>query len=319
MGRMNQQVDAANLLRRFVIITGKGGVGKSAMAATLGLLSAQRGDKTLICELNAHERTPSLLGHKESGPKVTRLEENLWSVNINPQAAMQEYGLLKLKYKSVARLVFDNPMVGALIKFLPGVNDLLMLGKAFNHERETDDTGKPVWDRVIVDAPASGHSLTFLTLPRVIMEAVPSGNMHRESADMWRLLSDPERSAIHIVSLPEELPVTETIELYDRLVNVHSLPVASIIINQMPERAVPPELEMPFRAWKTPPDDPGVNALWLAGKHRQREYHSAVSLTEQLKPLDCETVFLPRFASVDFGRSTIEDLATAIRGQLNDG
>ena len=74
MGRMDKRVNTANLLRRFVIITGKGGVGKSAMAATLGLLSAQRGDKTLICELNAHERTPSLLGHPNSGPNVTRLE-----------------------------------------------------------------------------------------------------------------------------------------------------------------------------------------------------------------------------------------------------
>ena len=136
---MNTQPNELDILRRFILVTGKGGVGKSTLTATLALMSAAKGHRTLVCELNTHERVSRLLGHPAVGSTVGQLEENLWSVNINPKSAMQEYGLMKLRFRAFYRLVFENPLVGSLVRFIPGISDLLMLGKAFNHDLHTQE------------------------------------------------------------------------------------------------------------------------------------------------------------------------------------
>ena len=316
---MNQTHRGTEILKRFTLITGKGGVGKSTLAAALALLSAQRGFRTLVCELNTHERVSRLLGHEPAGSNVTKLEENLWSVNINPAEAMQEYGLMKLKFRAFYRLVFENPLVGALVRFIPGINDLLMLGKAFNHERELDQNGQPVWDRIIIDAPATGHSLTFFTLPKVIMNAVPSGNMHQETHDMWDLLSDPNRSGIHLVSIPEELPIQETIELFTALTRDIQLPVSTIFLNQVPTAAVPSHLSSDFDLWEQAPKDDLIKPLWDAGKIRRAQVDNSNRLLDNLTKLNCPTVCLPMQFSNDFGRREIESLAATINEVIANG
>ncbi|MBV70242.1 MAG: ATPase [Myxococcales bacterium] len=309
---MNQALRSTEILKRFTLITGKGGVGKSTLAAVLALVSAKRGHKTLVCELNTHERVSRLLGHEPAGSSIKKLEDNLWSVNINPSEAMQEYGLMKLKFRAFYRLVFENPLVGALVRFIPGINDLLMLGKAFNHEREVDQNGQPVWDRIIIDAPATGHSLTFFTLPKVIMNAVPSGNMHRESHDMWSLLADPARCGIHLVSLPEELPIQETMELFSALTEDIQLPVSTVFLNQVPAPAIPRHLSDDFDQWVDAPSDEVIKPLWDAGKLRQQHVNDSNRFLKKLERLDCPVICLPMQYGIDFGRREIDALAQTI-------
>lgn len=202
---------------RFHVITGKGGVGKSTIALTLGLVWAQKGLKTLICEVDDREMMTRAFEAEPSAAEVRELRPNLSVVSIDTQSALSEYGALKLKVRALAKLLTDNPLTQALISVVPGVGDLIALGKAFNHEREVDQHGQPIWDRIIVDAPSTGHGLTFLRLPQVIREVVPSGNMRREADEMWSLLTDTQRTVIHVVTIPEELPVQETLELYQAL------------------------------------------------------------------------------------------------------
>ena len=295
-------------LRRFILVTGKGGVGKSTVTSALAVASARRGDKTLVCELNAHEQVSQLLGHEPVGSQVTELEPNLWSVNIRPDAAMQEYGVMKLRFTALYRLVFDNPLVSALVRFVPGLNDLLMLGKAFNHERE-ERGGQPVWDRIIIDAPATGHGLTFFQLPKIIRDAVPSGNMHRESDEMWRLLTDAERTAIHLVTLPEELPIQETKELHARLRDELELPVGTIFLNRMPVLSLDDGQQDQLRSMSTEPDSPELSTLWTAGKIRIAEHERALGFRGQLDSLALPVINLSRSHARHFGRREIEGLA----------
>ena len=221
-------------LRRFNLITGKGGVGKSTVVATLGLRAARTGRKTLLIELNSGGQVAQCFGAGDGAGEIQHIEHNLWHVNIEPMLAMREYGLMKLKFDAAYRLVFDNPIVRALVDFMPGLNDLLMLGKAFNHERELNSSGDPTWDCIIVDAPATGHSLTFFRLPKMIRDVVPAGNMHQETDMMWALLCDKNRTIIHLVTLAEELPVQETMELCKTLDHTLKLPVGSILVNRCP-------------------------------------------------------------------------------------
>ena len=211
--------DPALLERRFHIVMGKGGVGKSAVAMTLGLHFSNLGLRTLICEVDDREMLSHAFEVSPSDSEVRRLTDHLSVVSIDTQSALSEYGALKLKIKTLASLLTKNPLTRALVSIVPGVADLIALGKAFNHEREADpiDSARPKWDRVIIDAPSTGHGLTFLRLPLVIKEVVPSGNMRTEADDMWSLISSVHRCCIHVVSAPEDLALQEASELWSSL------------------------------------------------------------------------------------------------------
>ncbi len=311
-------VDRAALFdRRFMLVTGKGGVGKSTVTAILGLLSARAGARTLICELDAHERIAPMLGHPPVGGEVTEIEENLSVVDIRPSMAMEEYALMKLRFRALYRLVFENPLVESLVRFVPGVNDLLMLGKAFNHERETDDAGRPVWDRVIIDAPATGHGITFFRLPKIIRDAVPAGNMHREAADMWALLTDPRRTAVHLVSLPEELPVQETRELHARLADDLGIPLGALVINMLPERPFEGPLAEAFDGVDEP-GDPRLRRLWTAARIRAGRAANAEQHARALREMGLPTIELPQRPARALDRAAIDALAERFATQVSD-
>ncbi len=300
--------------RRFTLVTGKGGVGKSTVTAILALLHAAAGRRTLVCELNALERVAPLLGHPPVGAKVTALERNLSAVNILPAQALEEYAQMKLRSRTVTHLVFDNPLVRRFVEFVPGMNDLLMFGKAFNHERERDEDGRPVWDSIIIDAPATGHGVSFFRLPKVIQDAVPAGNMHDEASEMWNLLRDARRTAIHLVALPEELPVQETIELHQRLRDELGLPLGFLVINMMP----PPLLDAAQAAAfaRLPaPDDPVLRPLWAAARIRLGREALAAGYEERLEKLGMPLVRLPTVYSPGYARAEIEALTRAFGAQ----
>ncbi len=202
----------------FHFITGKGGVGKTTISMLLGICFSQRDQKkTLICELDQKEEICRYFRQKESKGDIRECAHLLSTVNISFDQALAEYGVMKLKFKSIYHLFFDHPLVKALIALVPGVEDLVLLGKAFNHHREVDSKQQKIWQKVILDAPASGHADTLLELPRVIKDAVPYGNLHQEAQEMWDLIHQPKQTKIHLVCLLEALPVQELIEFNHKL------------------------------------------------------------------------------------------------------
>ncbi len=274
----------APLERRFVLVTGKGGVGKSTLTAMLALRSAREGARTLVCELNTRERIPSLFDHRPVGGHVSRIAENLFSVNIQPALAMEEYALMKLRFRAIYHL-------------------------AFNHERECGPDGHPVWDRIIVDAPATGHGVTFFKLPRVIRDAVGSGNMHQEADDMWSLLTDPERTAVHLVSLPEELPVRETTELHRTLGQELGMPLGYLFVNKVPPPLFDPGLAADFALLAERPADPDLGVLWESARIRLGRERAAAGQVDALRALGLPLVELPTLYTPRFGPDQVAQLA----------
>jgi len=217
--------------RRLVLVLGKGGVGRSTIAAALAGNHAARGKKTLLFETNANDRFGTYFDKSPVGTTVSELAPNLSAVNTNPAAALEEYGLMVLKFKSVYEMVFENRITKAFLRAIPGLDDYAMLGKAWFHTEE-EKRGRPLWDTVVFDLPASGHSVSMLRIPWVITETVPEGPLTRDARSIKQLLTDPRRTCAIIVTLAEEMPVNEAIELEQKLTALGIVP-QHVICNQM--------------------------------------------------------------------------------------
>ena len=221
--------------QRFVLFSGKGGVGKTTVSSAFALSCARRGQRTLLIQLDVKEKVSSFFGSREVSTDIIEVEDNLFAVNITPAAALEEYGLMVLKVKLIYKAVFENRIIQAFLKSVPGLNDLLMLGKAHYHASETNADGSYVWDKVVVDAPATGHGIFFLQIPSVITSSLSSGHMYREAKKIEDFLKDPELTSINLVTLPEEMPVNETLMLRDVIQQKLQMPVYSIVVNSVYE------------------------------------------------------------------------------------
>ena len=218
--------------RRLIVLTGKGGTGKSTLSAAIALAAASRGKRVLVCEVTARERVSELFGRPPSGPEVRELQHNLFSVHVRPREAMREYGVMTLHSETLYNLVFERKVVRYFLKAAPSLAEICMLGKVCWHAVKDEERGRPRWDLVILDAPATGHGLTLLTVPEVFLSLVSEGPLAVDMHWMQALLKDPKRTAVCIATLPEEMPVNEAIELRAAL-EKHALPLGPVFLNSV--------------------------------------------------------------------------------------
>ena len=253
--------------RRFLFVVGKGGVGKTTVATALALEASRRGKKVLLAMVNCKERVSRLLGTDPIGPEIVTLRENLDAVNMTPDAALEEYGMMILKVRAVYNALFGNRLVRAFLKGTPGLEAWSMLGKAFFHA--SPPRGEPDYDLVIVDAPATGHALDMLRVPFVIQSVAPPGILRRDATRAVELLQDPARAGTVVVTIPEYMPVSETLELVSALTAELEIAVLRLVINRVlpalfAEKEHPAIEELPA----TLAEDAEIQGLAIAGKRR---------------------------------------------------
>lgn len=222
--------------RRLVVVTGKGGVGKTAIACALAEAARRAGKRVLLVETAAHEqvaacfeRSPHRLGHAGRS-----LAPGLHALRIDPHAALAEYVRIQLHLPVVTDRILQSEVLGQLLEAAPGWRELIVLGKIWHLEQSSDRHGRPLHDLIVVDAPATGHGLTFLDVPRVAQQAIRAGPLSRHASWVEALIHDRERTLLLPVTLPEELPVNETRELVRRAREQVGIAVDRIVVNQMP-------------------------------------------------------------------------------------
>jgi anion-transporting ArsA/GET3 family ATPase len=287
--------------RRFLFVTGKGGVGKTTVSGALALALAARGKRVLVAMCNTKERLSAILGTKPIGHDLVTVAEGVSAVNISPELALREYGEMVIKVGALARAVFENKYTKTFFRATPGLYEWAMLGKAWFHTTELRDDGSNRFDVVLLDAPATGHGLDMLRVPKVILDVVPPGVLRRDAEAAWEMFRDPKKSGVVVVTLPEEMPTTETIELVGDIRGELGLPVLSLVINGVLEPLFSPEerealladpalldIGAPFRAAGT-----SESAIVAGARRAVRERVQAESLARLERALDLPEVRLP--------------------------
>ncbi len=240
--------------RKLVFVTGKGGVGKTSVAAALAQLAASQGRRTLACEVDAKGDLAAAIGAPRSGFEATAAGRDLWLMAMDTEASLREYLKLNLHVPVVTRLGPLARTFDFVADAAPGVKEILSVGKLAWEVRQRH------YDLVVADAPASGHVIAHLAAPEVIKELVHVGPIRGQTEWMLDILSDPVRTGVVIVTTPEELPVTETIELAADVANRTPAHLAAVVANRvLPELFNRREEELFDQL-----GDPGVTAALAA-------------------------------------------------------
>ncbi len=215
------------LERELLFVTGKGGVGKTTVAAGLALRAATTGKRTLVCEVDAKGNLATFL---EVGPlafEPRQVQQNLYAMCMETEESLKEYLKLQLKVPLLARIGPLARTFDFVASAAPGVREILTVGKFAYEVLEQN------YDLVVVDASATGHVVSQLSAPQAINELVKVGLVRSQTEWMLDILGDPARTGTVIVATPQEMPVSETLELRERLVSETNVDLAAVVVNRV--------------------------------------------------------------------------------------
>ena len=311
----------AILDRRLLVVSGKGGTGKTTVAAALGVLAARLGKRVLICEMDAKG---SLASAFDVGPLAfapVEVTNGVHAMAMNTEDSVREYLRLYLKIPVVGRLGVLARTFDFVADAAPGVKEILSLGKLCHEVRQEN------WDLVIVDGVATGHVIAQLDAPQAIGELIRVGPVRDQTRWMQDILEDPARTGVVLVTTPEEMPVVETIDLVERIRSTTKVDIAGIVVNRVLPELFGRSEEAVFDALADPSVmsrleaavGPEVSTVFDGARMAVAMRRGGVAHLEHLRanlPTGVDTINLPELFSRATARRTVELVADALAEEL---
>lgn len=233
--------------RRFLFFTGKGGAGKTLVSATAATWSARQGHRTLWVEMTEHPAGSRLFTDYQPDYEPKPLADNLWGMNLKVQPAIEEYLALVFPIPFLSRLIARNSLFQAITAALPGIDSLIPLGKLW-YELGRQQDGKPVWDRIVLDAPATGHALAMLRLPGTVLGLVETGNLAERTREIDQVIGNTGLTRLFVVTTAEELPIEETVAIVNEIDQQTNYRIDGVICNALCPDIGQGKAEL-FRQW----------------------------------------------------------------------
>jgi len=307
--------------RRLLFVTGKGGVGKTTVAAALGVLAARHGRRTLVCEVDAKG---DLVEALEAGPASFRpvpAGRDLWAMAMDTEESLKEYLRVHLHLPLVTRIGPLARTLDFVASAAPGVHEILTVGKLCYEVREDH------YDLVVVDASATGHIIGQLAAPDAINALVRVGMVRDQTRWMLDILHDPASTGVVIVASPEEMPVAEAVELAGRLDEATRVDLAAVVVNRVLPELFGRSEEALFEQLRVPPAltrlraevGPGVDAVLDAAELAVRMRRTGAEHLDVLRRALGDRVpvlYVPELFHRTPGRRSTNQVAQALAEEL---
>jgi anion-transporting ArsA/GET3 family ATPase len=304
--------------RSLIYVTGKGGVGRSTVAGALGLVAAARGRRTIVCEVAEQGRLPGVFGRELEGPVELELTNDLFATSIDPQAALEEW-LGAQVGGALVRLLGQSSAFQYFVAAAPGARELVTIVKVWElAQRERWNRRAEGYDLVIVDAPASGHGVGMLRTPKTYGDIARVGPIRKQADQVTRFLRDPRRTAYLAVALPEEMPVSETLEVDRTLRDYVGEGFGTIVVNGVyPRRFRNAEVErLAAVAENHPP--PAARAALRAARGESSWSRGQQGQLRRLRRAagEADVITLPFLFEPELGRAELERLSAELGRKL---
>jgi anion-transporting ArsA/GET3 family ATPase len=310
---------AALLDKRLLFVAGKGGVGRTTVAAALGLLAARRGKRTIVVEVAKQERVSKSFRHAGVGYRETELAENLYGISIDPDQSLEEFLTDQVGSRRLAGILFHNRIFEYFAAATPGLRELVTIGKVWElallERRRRGDTP---YDLVILDGPPTGQGLGMLRTPQTFADVARVGPVRKKALMIDGFLRDASQTGVVTVALPEEMPVNETIEFGTRLRAQMGYGPGLVVMNALlPERFSDADAQTIERVNGESGDATVAAALRVA----LSEHRRSAAQGEQLARLEegvgeVPVVLLPFLFDTDLGLDEWEELSHDLEEHL---
>jgi len=309
--------------RRLHFVIGKGGVGKTTVATALSLAFARRGRRTLVVEMDTGGRLPAMFGVSEAPTLPIPVEPGLHVLSIDGRVALEEYLGLVIPVKRLLSTIFSSRIYQYFVAAAPGLKELMTIGKIW-YEVTREEAGRPVWDAIVVDAPATGHGIQSLRMPQAARDTFGAGLVQREAAKIVGLLQDAGTTAVHLVTLAEDMPVSETLETHAALTSELALPVGWVVVNRLHRRDFSRSVveRVESAAGRAQGDE---RALLAGVAERAIEESGWTTINAQnlarlrLEVGDVPIVELPFCFVEEFGRDAVDGLSGVLEAEIPAG
>ena len=307
--------------KRLIFVTGKGGVGKSTVTAAIASALARRGKRVLAVETDTYSALAELLDVKLKEGEPAMVEKGLWATNVRAEDALIHAIRQFVPSTRVSKAVIQNRVARVFFKAAPSVNEFSILNKVMAL-RDEGDSPSTRWDHVVVDLPASGHAVTFLSVPRTLNGMTRVGGFAKMAGEMADQIEDPSKVAVVAAALPEEMPVKETIELGQQLVEKVRRSLTLVMLNMVHEAPFSPERAELFESLQAGAKDGAGDevgrvvrgsALALEWYERDKKYIKVLK-----DAVGCPVVELPMFYEPD-GASVVERMSAYLNGEHGAG
>ena len=302
--------------KRLVVVTGKGGVGRTTVAAALGLAATRQGKRVMIAEVAQQERLSRVFRREGVGYSETELAENFFAMSVDPEHALDEYLGRQIPGPLMGVLV-HNRIFEYFVAAAPGVRELTTIGKVWDLAQLDRNYGtRSRYDLVILDAPASGHGLAMLRAPRTFGDIARVGPIRRRADIIHDFLCDRKRTGVISVALPQEMPVNETIEFRAKLREEMGMRTDAVVVNQvLPERFSAEDCER-IEAVNGSHGSPEVAAALRAALSEHRRVKSQRAQLRRLKKEVGDVITLPYLFEPELGLHDFEQLAGELERKL---
>jgi len=304
--------------KRLVFVTGKGGVGKSTVAAALGLAAARQGRRTIVVEVSQQERVARAFDHDDSHFAEVELAPGMWSISVDPRDALREYIQIQVKVRALADVLGSSRMFQYFAAATPGMSEMVTMGKIWElAQLERRARGGSRYDLVIVDSPATGHGVAFMRTPKTFADVARVGPVASQGRTIHAMIADARTTGVLAVCAPQDMPVNETLMLRELLREQMGMELDAVVLNGMyPERFDDTEAARCATAL----EGAGSGAARAALRAALSAHRRATGQREQRERLERElgreALALPFLFTPEFGRDCYERLADEIEAAL---